>query len=154
MQGPRASTKGCATPSGPCPRHHSGEDLPRLREAQNLGIDHITQWDDPADSISWKFIASHSGRYLVKLTAATESDGQMVKLGGVGDFACKVPKVERMKRDFKTLELGEAELGGGETSTIRLQAVPEGWNSVNVFSVELVPVKREAQGKSRGADAP
>lgn len=65
----------------------------------------------------------------------------MVKVGGVGDFTCKVPKVERMKRDLKTVELGEVALEEGKISEIRLQAVPEGWKSVNVFSVELAPVK-------------
>jgi hypothetical protein len=78
---------------------------------------------------------------VIKLASAANEAGQTVVIKGLGEFTCQIPKTTNMKTDFITERVAEVDLKEGETYSISLHAVPDGWKSAHVHSMEVVPAR-------------
>jgi alpha-L-fucosidase len=109
-----------------------------LSLGQRGGKEIITKWENPEDSASWEIQVTQAGNYSIDLTAAAADAGSVIRIEGLGKFACTVPKTDNLNT-FKTTRVGEVALKKGQKITVRLQPVVDGWKPVNLQSVALVP---------------
>jgi alpha-L-fucosidase len=103
------------------------------RDPANIGF-----WTDPADTVSWDLQADRDGKFAISIVAASLTAGSVIKLTGLGDLACPVPKTGDYT-NYKTVKVGVVTLTKGAKATLLLQPVAEGWHPVNIRKVELVP---------------
>lgn len=109
-----------------------------LQLAEHKGVEIINKWGNPDETVSWDVEVIQSGKYAIQLTAAAEKAGAVIRVIGLGQFACSIPQTEDAKT-FKTTRVGEVSLKQGQKITLRLQPVADGWQPVNLSSIELVP---------------
>lgn len=114
----------------------------RLKLDQRRGIDYITGWDHPEDTVFWDLQATRNGTYSVQIKSAAAASGAVIQVQGIGDLTCPVPKSENIRTNFLASHVGEVRLKKGAKISLRLQPVAHGWQPVNLQSVELIPQKR------------
>jgi hypothetical protein len=109
-----------------------------VKAEDKKGISNIGFWKNPEDTVSWTLRADHDGKYLVQIEASSPSAGAVLLVQGLGKLAYSIPKTDNLD-SFQSAKVGEVVLKKGNTFTLTLRPVPEGWNLVNVRKVELTP---------------
>ncbi len=102
------------------------------------GRETIARWDNPDESVSWDVEVTRGGTYVIQLIATAPKAGAVIRVTGLGQFACSVPEAEDPK-SFKTARVGEVVLKAGQKFTLRLLPVADGWQPVSLDAVELLP---------------
>lgn len=103
------------------------------------GQPQISQWRDPADTVSWKLRVPSDGRYLVRIETAADADGSVLIVRCAGKLALSVPNSGGLQ-SFKISRVGEVTLHANKDITLTLKPVVDGWHPIHVRKVELVPL--------------
>lgn len=109
-----------------------------LKLAEHAGKEMISKWDNPDETVSWDLEVTQTGKYAIRLTAAAAKAGAVIRVVGLGQFACSIPETENAKT-FRTTLVGEVSLNQGQKITLHLKPVADGWQPVNLNAIELVP---------------
>lgn len=83
--------------------------------------------------------AARDGTYAVQVKSAAAESGAVLRVSGVGELTCPVPKSDNIRTNFIASQIGELRLKKGDKMSLRLQPVAQGWHPVNLHSVELIP---------------
>lgn len=111
----------------------------QLKLDQRHNGDYITGWKHPEDTGSWELQVVRDGAYTVQVKSAAAESGAVLMICGVGELRCPVPKSENIRTNFIATQVGEIRLKKGDKVSLQLQPVAQGWQPVNVQSVELIP---------------
>lgn len=109
-----------------------------LGVVDRAGREIISKWDNPDESVSWDVEVTRGGTYVIQMIASAPKAGAVIRLTGLGQFACSVPETED-SQGFKTTRVGEVVLKAGQKFTLRLLPVADGWQPVSLDAVELLP---------------
>ena len=109
-----------------------------LKLGETAGKETISKWDNPDEMVSWDVEVTQTGKYAIQLTAAAAKAGAVIRVVGLGQFACSIPETENLKT-FKTTLVGEVSLKQGQKIKLHLEPVADGWQPVNLNAIELVP---------------
>lgn len=109
-----------------------------LQVVDRAGRETISKWDNPDESVTWDVEVDRGGTYVIQLVASAPKVGAVIRVTGLGQFACSVPETEDPK-SLKTTRVGEVVLKAGQKFTLRLLPVADGWQPVSLDAVELLP---------------
>ena len=109
-----------------------------IQSEEKGGQSNIGFWTNPKDTVSWNLRAENEGKYIVRIEAASPSEGSALMIQGVGKLACSVPKTGAYET-YQTVKVGEVHLPRGEKVKLTLRPVVDGWHPVNIRKVELLP---------------
>jgi len=109
-----------------------------VKSEEKGGQSNIGYWTNPKDTVSWNLRAENEGKYIVRIEAASPTEGSALMIQGVGKLACSVPKTGAYET-YQTVKVGEVHLPKGEKVKLTLRPVVDGWHPVNIRKVELLP---------------
>ncbi len=94
-------------------------------------------WTDAGDWAQWDFTVNRPGRFKIVAEIAATGSGRFLVTLGNQRLEGKAP-VTGDYTHFRKLELGTLELTLGKAS-LAVRPIPEGWQPMNLRSLELVP---------------
>jgi alpha-L-fucosidase len=104
------------------------------------GKDNIGYWTNPADTASWTFKVDRPGKFKVSAEIAAEAAGKFEIILGEQKVRGTAPATQDYTK-FKRVNLtGTLELAAGSV-TLTVKPVAEGWQPMNLRSVQLMPAK-------------
>lgn len=102
------------------------------------GHDNIGYWTDPNDWISWTVTVTHPGRFKASaIVAATDSTAFEFSVAGQ-TLRGTVP-VTGSYMTYQPMDLGAVDLPATGSVTFDVHAVKDGWQPLNLKSIELTP---------------
>jgi alpha-L-fucosidase len=103
-------------------------------EQKNIGY-----WTNPEDWVDWEFKVRAPGKFdIIAQVAAPASGSFDISIGGQS-IHCAAPQTASYA-DYKSLDLGVAEISASGTATLAVHPVKSGWQPINLRSIELKPV--------------
>lgn len=109
----------------------------QLRHEHGGGRDNIGYWLNPQDWVEWEFQVPQPGKFNLSAEIATEAATHFqVEVAGQ-KLAGAAPRTGGYT-SFQKLELGAVDLPAGAV-TVRVRAVAEGWQPLNLKSLLLQP---------------
>jgi alpha-L-fucosidase len=103
-------------------------------EQKNIGY-----WTNPEDWVDWEFKVRAPGKFdIIAQVAAPASGSFDISIGGQS-IHCAAPQTASYS-DYKSLDLGVAEISASGTATLAVHPVKSGWQPINLRSIELKPV--------------
>ncbi|MGC8829256.1 MAG: alpha-L-fucosidase [Verrucomicrobiia bacterium] len=110
-----------------------------LKYESGGGKDNLGYWTDPSDYAEWQFEITTPGKFNVTAQVASMGSANL-EISVVGKtLTMKVPKTGDYVK-FQKVEVGQLELSAGK-HTLRVKPVKEGWQPVNLKSIDLTPIK-------------
>jgi alpha-L-fucosidase len=106
---------------------------------QAHGFIHVNfqRWTDPADVAEWTVQVDKAGTYDLAFQAGAVSPAKIVLVAGGKRHEFAVAATGDVRK-YKPVKSAPVDLNAGR-QTIRLEAVAEGWNPVNVRTLTLTP---------------
>ncbi len=110
----------------------------QMRYEAGPNRDNLGHWANPRDRAQWEFDVPQPGRFTLAAEIAALGPGRFQVLVGHEELAGTAPTTGDYGR-FQTVELGVVELAAGKTS-LAVRPIPEGWQPMNLRSLDLTPV--------------
>jgi len=106
---------------------------------QAHGFIHVNfqRWTDPNDAAEWTVQVDKSGTFDLAFQAGAVSPAKIVLVAGDKRHEFAIEGTGDVKK-YKPVKTQPVSLKAGR-QTIRLEAVAEGWNPVNVRTMTLTP---------------
>jgi len=99
----------------------------------------IGYWTNPEDWVDWKFKVRAPVKFDIIAEIAAPASGSFdISIGGQS-IHCAAPQTASYS-DFKSVDLGVAEISVSGLVTLAVQPVKNGWQPMNLKSIELKPV--------------
>jgi hypothetical protein len=117
-----------AQPHGEQIRYESGDNR-----------DCIGFWTDPKDWVEWKFKITRPGRYRVSAQIAALGTGSFVVTFGGQKLEGTAPNTLDYGK-FEQVQLGTLELVNRGMASLSVKAVADGWQPLNLRSINLTAV--------------
>ena len=95
-------------------------------------------WTNPEDWAQWEFTVTRPGKFRATAKAASVGDSSFTALVGETRLAGQVRSTGD-SGNFKTVDLGSVELSKGGCMMVSVRPVKDGWNPVNLRSIQLKP---------------
>ena len=111
-----------------------------LRYESGDGKDNVGYWFDPADTVSWTVKVEHPGKFKVSAEIAALASGQFEIIDGEQKISGTAP-VTSDYVTFQRIDLTDTlDLAAGRM-TLTVKPVAEGWQPMNLRSVQLLPAE-------------
>ena len=102
--------------------------------------DNIGFWLNPEDWADWDIAVSRPGRFELAADIAAPAATSIQIAVGTQKVVGKLPATGDYGK-FQEVSLGRISIASSGKATVKLQAVKEGWNAVNVKAIKLKPVQ-------------
>jgi len=110
-----------------------------LKYESGHGHDNLGFWTDPSDYADWQFEITTPGKFNVTAqVASTGSANLEISVAGK-TLTVKFPNTGDYTK-FQKIEIGQVELPVGK-HTLTVKPVKEGWQPVNLRSIDITPAK-------------
>lgn len=110
-----------------------------LKYESGHGHDNLGFWIDPSDYADWQFEITTPGKFNVTAqVASTGSANLEISVAGK-TLTVKFPNTGDYTK-FQKIEIGQVELPVGK-HTLTVKPVKEGWQPVNLRSIDIMPAK-------------
>jgi uncharacterized phage infection (PIP) family protein YhgE len=104
--------------------------------------DNLGYWADPRDWAEWELEVPQPGRFKVTAEVATLGASRFQVLLGDQGLEANAPSTGDYGR-FQKVEIGTVELPAVGKTSVAVRPIAEGWQPMNLRSVELVPLPSE-----------
>ena len=104
------------------------------------GKDNIGYWTNPADTTSWTFKVDRPGKFKVSAEIAAEAAGKFEVIVGEQKVPGTAPATQDYTKFKRTNLTGTLDIAAG-SATLTVKPVAEGWQPMNLRSVQLAPAK-------------
>jgi uncharacterized phage infection (PIP) family protein YhgE len=101
--------------------------------------DNLGYWANPSDWAEWELDVARPGRFKVTAEIAAVASGRFQVLLGDQGLDGNAPSTGDYGR-FQKVEIGTVEVPTAGKTSLAVRPVPEGWQPMNLRSVELVPL--------------
>ncbi len=101
--------------------------------------DNLGYWANPSDWAEWELQVERPGRFKVAAEIAALASSRFQVLLGDRELEGSAPSTGDYGR-FQKVEIGTVEVPAAGKTSLAVRPVPEGWQPMNLRSVELVPV--------------
>jgi hypothetical protein len=101
--------------------------------------DNLGHWGDPGDWAEWELHVARPGRFKVAAEIAALASSRFQILLGDRELEGSAPSTGDYGR-FQKVEIGTVEVPAAGKTSLAVRPVPEGWQPMNLRSVELVPL--------------
>jgi hypothetical protein len=101
--------------------------------------DNLGCWANPSDWAEWELDVARPGRFKVTAEIAALASGRFHVLLGDQGLDGNAPSTGDYGR-FQKVELGTVEVPAAGKTSLAVRPIPEGWQPMNLRSVELVPL--------------
>ncbi len=101
--------------------------------------DSLGYWANPSEWAQWELQVSRPGRFRVMAEIAALASGRFQVLLGDRQLDGNAPSTGDYGR-FQKVELGTVEVPVAGKTSLAVRPIPEGWQPMNLRSVELVPL--------------
>jgi len=110
-----------------------------VRYEQGEGHDNIGYWTNPDDWVNWEFKVKTPGRFEVSAEIAALASGSFdIAIAGKS-IHCAAPQTTTYT-DFKRVDLGSIEISAPGLVRLAIHPIKDGWQPMNIKSIELKPV--------------
>ncbi len=156
--GPPNAFRSVGEPLPPAAEHviasearQEGRIAPKLAAAQAIihgvqmkyeagpGRDNLGYWGNPSDWAEWELHVARPGRFKVAAEIAALGSSRFQILFGDRELEGHAPSTGDYGR-FQKVEIGTVEVPAAGKTSLAIRPVPEGWQPINLRSVELVPL--------------
>ncbi|MDO6435687.1 alpha-L-fucosidase [Flavitalea sp. BT771] len=97
----------------------------------------IGYWTDTASNVAWKIKVPRGGTYIIWGTLSTSSDASAFAIEiGNETLKCRLPDTGGYE-DYTKMNMGRITIPGPGIYTVRMTPQPDGWQPVNVRSIQL-----------------
>jgi alpha-L-fucosidase len=103
------------------------------------GKDNIGFWTNPEDTASWSFKVNRPGKFKVMAEIAAEASGKFEVMVGEQKVQGTAPATQDYTKFQSTNLTGALDISAGNV-TLTVKAVGEGWQPMNLRSLQLVPL--------------
>lgn len=97
-------------------------------------------WSNPEDYADWQFKLAKPAKYQVTAEIASPSSASIEVTIGQTTLRAAAPHTSGYG-DFKSVDLGQAEISSPGVITVAVHPVKDGWNPINLRSIALKPVE-------------
>ncbi len=101
--------------------------------------DNLGYWANPSEWAEWELEVARPGRFRVTAEIAAVASGRFQVLLGEQGLDGNAPSTGDYGR-FQKVELGTVEVPASGKTSLVVRPIPEGWQPMNLRSVELVPL--------------
>lgn len=101
--------------------------------------DNLGCWANPSEWAQWELDVARPGRFKVTAEIAALASGRFQVLLGDQQLDANAPSTGDYGR-FQKVELGTVEVSAAGKTTLAVRPIPEGWQPMNLRSVELAPL--------------
>ncbi len=101
--------------------------------------DNLGYWTNPSDWAQWELHVARPGRFKVMAEVAALGSSRFQILLGDRELDANAPSTGDYGR-FQRVEIGMVELPAAGKTSLVVRPVPDGWQPMNLRSVELVPL--------------
>ncbi len=101
--------------------------------------DNLGHWANPSDWAEWELHVAQPGRFKVAAEIAALASSRFQVLLGDREIEGNAPSTGDYGR-FQKVEIGTVEVHAAGKTSLAVRPVPEGWQPMNLRSVELVPL--------------
>jgi alpha-L-fucosidase len=110
-----------------------------IRYEEGVKHNNIGYWTNPDDWVDWEFKVRAPARFHVIAEIAAPAGGSFdISIGG-RSLHCDAPQTASYA-DYKSVDLGVAEISDQGLVTLALHPVKNGWQPINLKSIELKSV--------------
>ncbi|HUD83272.1 MAG TPA: alpha-L-fucosidase [Candidatus Saccharimonadales bacterium] len=110
-----------------------------IRNEEGGGQNHLGYWTNPEDWVDWQFKVRAPVKFDITAQIAALASGSFdISIGGQS-IHCAAPQTASYS-DFKSVDLGVAEISAPGLVTLAVHPVKNGWQPMNLQSIELKPV--------------
>jgi hypothetical protein len=103
------------------------------------GQDNIGYWTNPDDWADWEFKLGSPGKFAITAEISALGGGPFDLSVGGQTFHCAAPKTAGYS-DYKSVDLGTAEIAAPGLVTLSVHPVKNGWKPMDIKSIKLLPV--------------
>jgi hypothetical protein len=111
----------------------------QMKYEAGAGRDNLGYWGNPSDWAEWEFHVARPGRFKVAAEIAALASSRFQVLLGDRELEGNAPSTGDYGR-FQKVEIGTVEVPAAGKTSLAIRPVPEGWQPMNLRSVELVPL--------------
>jgi hypothetical protein len=101
--------------------------------------DNLGYWANPSDWVEWELHVARPGRFKVAAEIAALASSRFQVLLGDRELEGNAPSTGDYGR-FQKVDIGTVEVSAAGKTRLAVRPVPEGWQPMNLRSVELVPL--------------
>ena len=101
--------------------------------------DNLGCWGNASDWAEWELHVTRPGRFKVTAEIAALDSGRFQVILGDQGLDGNAPSTGDYGR-FQKVEIGTVELAAAGKTSLAVRPIPEGWQPMNLKSVELVPL--------------
>jgi len=110
-----------------------------IRNEESGDQNHLGFWTNREDWVDWQFKVRAPGKFDITAQIAALASGSFdISIGGQS-IHCAAPQTASYS-DFKSVDLGVAEISAPGLVTLAVHPVKNGWQPMNLQSIELKPV--------------
>ncbi len=124
-----------ALPASEATLHGSGLKYESGPERDNIGF-----WLNAQEWVSWDFKATKPGAFAVTAQVATVEKSAFTVILGDQKIAVNAPATGNYGK-FTTVPVGTFTIGAAGKATLAVKPVVEGWQPINLKSIDLAPAK-------------
>jgi hypothetical protein len=96
-------------------------------------------WANPSDWVQWELELARPGRFKVTAEIAALGSGRFQVFVGDQQLDGNAPRTGDYGL-FQKVDLGTVELPAAGKTNLSIRPIPDGWQPMNLRSVELVPL--------------
>jgi hypothetical protein len=101
--------------------------------------DNLGYWANPSDWVQWELELARPGRFKVTAEIAALGSGRFQVFLGDQQLDGNAPRTGDYGR-FQKVDLGTVEVPAAGKTSLSIRPIPDGWQPMNLRSVELVPL--------------
>ncbi len=110
-----------------------------IRREEGGPRNNIGYWTNPEDWVDWEFKVGAGGKFDIVAEIAAPASGSFDITVGGQSVHCAAPQTAGYA-DYKSADLGTTEISGPGLVTLAIHPVKNGWQPMNLKSIELKPV--------------
>ena len=124
-----------ALPASEATLHGSGLKYESGPERDNIGF-----WLNPEEWVSWDFKATKPGAFAVTVQVAAVEKSAVTVILGDQKIRVSTPATGNYGK-FTTVPVGTLTIGAAGKATLAVKPVVEGWQPINLKSIDFAPAK-------------